>query len=119
MAKKLEQELQRIQKEVRALKKRLKTFQNMAAQLEKPKTTPKTAPKKKAPAPKKPPAKNSSSATAFATVVDLIHGKKKGASTADLMQETGFDAKKIANIIYKAKKQGTIKSKGRGLYVKA
>ena len=33
--------------------------------------------------------------------------------------KTSFDEKKIANLVYKAKKQGKIKSAGKGIYIKA
>jgi hypothetical protein len=35
------------------------------------------------------------------------------------MEKTGFDQKKTYNIVYKLKKQGKIKSAGKGVYVKA
>jgi hypothetical protein len=34
------------------------------------------------------------------------------------MQKTGYDAKKIHNLVYKLKKQGKIKSETKGVYVK-
>jgi hypothetical protein len=56
--------------------------------------------------------------TAVETVYKIIGGSKKGVDTATLMKKTGFDRKKIANIIYKLGKQGKIKSSDKGVYVK-
>jgi hypothetical protein len=35
------------------------------------------------------------------------------------MQKTGYENKKIHNLVYKLKKQGKIKSETKGVYVKA
>ena len=35
------------------------------------------------------------------------------------MKKTGFSEKQIHNIVYKLKKQGKVKSEGKGVYVKA
>ena len=67
------------------------------------------APRKKA-APKK-------TATAAETVLKIIVDTKDGINTADLMKKTDFDQKKIANIVYKLKKNGQINSISKGLYV--
>jgi len=77
-------------------------------------------PKKKAKAkPKKPAQKKEKPATAAGTVLAIINRSKKGVDTAALMKITGFNAKKIHNIIYKLKKEGKIKSVGKGVYLKA
>ncbi|MFC1876378.1 hypothetical protein ACFL2E_03790 [Thermodesulfobacteriota bacterium] len=76
----------------------------------KPKAKPKKTAAKKAPAKK---------ATAADTVLAIITGSKKGVNTAFLAEKTGYDKKKIANIIFKLRKMGKIKSVGRGVYTKA
>jgi len=43
---------------------------------------------------------------------------KKGVDTATLKNKTGFDEKKIWNIINALKRQGKIMSAGRGFYIK-
>lgn len=78
----------------------------------------KTAPKKKAPA-KKAPAKKAAKVTAADAVLKVINRTKKGVNTAAIMKKTGFNNKKVANIIFKLKKQGKIKNPEKGLYVKA
>jgi hypothetical protein len=87
-------------------------------------TTAKSGKKKKAPAEKKT-AKTGSSAkktagaeTAFDAVVKIISRSKQGVNTAQIKSKTGFDDKKIANIIYKAKNRKLIKSVSKGVYVK-
>jgi ATP-dependent Clp protease ATP-binding subunit ClpA len=51
-------------------------------------------------------------------VLVIIGRSKKGASTATIMAKTGFDQKKIANIIYRLRKQKKIKSVDKGVYTK-
>lgn len=96
---------------------------------EKAKATPETKSKRKAPpkavkkiaknAPKKTPAGVRKPKTAADTVLTAIKRSKKGVDTSALMKKTGYDRKKVANIIFKLKKQGEIKNAGKGLYVKS
>jgi len=79
----------------------------------------KKAPAKKAAAKKKAPAKKAAKVTAADAVLKVINRAKKGVNTANLMKKTGFDNKKVANIIFKLKKQGKIKNPEKGFYVKA
>jgi len=53
------------------------------------------------------------------TVLRIINRYKKGVGTATLMEKTGYNQKKIANIVFKLKTQGKITSVGMGVYVKA
>lgn len=57
-------------------------------------------------------------ATAVDTVLKVINRSKKGVDTAAIMKKTGFSQKKIHNVIYKLKKQGKVKSVGKGVYLK-
>jgi len=69
---------------------------------------------------KKAPVKKAvNSATAADTVLAIVNRSKKGVSTATLAEKTGFDKKKITNIVFKLRKQGKIKSVSRGVYTKA
>ena len=70
--------------------------------------TPATAPAKKAAA----------ASTAAETVLAIISGSKKGADMPTLMEKTGYDRKKVSNVIYKLGKLGKIKSIQKGVYVK-
>ena len=79
--------------------------------------------------PKKTPAKKASAkkvvktkkqpATAADAVLAIVNRSKKGINSATLAEKTGFDNKKIANIVFKLRKQGKIKSFIRGVYTKA
>jgi hypothetical protein len=67
-------------------------------------------------APKKKAAK---APTAAETVYNVISRSKKGVDTATLMKKTGYDRKKIANMVYRLGKQEKIKTVEKGIYVKA
>ena len=51
-------------------------------------------------------------------VLKIIGRSKKGVSTTAILQKTGYNQKKIANIIYRLRKQQKIKSVEKGVYVK-
>jgi len=85
----------------------------------KPKTKkPSTSAKKVATAKKAAKKKSVKPATDTDKVLVIIGRSKKGVSTATIMQKTGFDQKKIANIIYRLRKQKKIKSVDKGVYTK-
>ena len=54
--------------------------------------------------------------TATDQVLRIIVRRKRGIDTPTLMHKTGFDEKKVRNIVFKAFKEGKIKRVGRGLY---
>jgi predicted Rossmann fold nucleotide-binding protein DprA/Smf involved in DNA uptake len=82
----------------------------------------KTKPAGKAPSKqKKSTAKKAASkepVTAAETVLKIINRSKKGVSPAIISEKTGFAPKKVHNVVYKLKKQGKIKSIGKGVYLK-
>ena len=147
MAVDLKKQLQQVSKEIKALSKKVDKLVAAAGKAAKPKkaapkkaaakkkapakkavakktVAKKAAPKKKAPAKKaapkkKAPAKKATKVTAADAVLKVINRSKKGVNTAALMKKTGFDNKKVANIIFKLKKQGKISNPEKGLYVKA
>jgi hypothetical protein len=123
MALTLEKQLQAVNKDFKALSKRLDKLIVAAGKLEKGKTV-------NAGITKKAPAKAKSSASAASTkkagtltsvenVLGFIKRSKKSLDTDTLMKKTGYNRKKIANIVFKLKKRGQIKSTGKGLYAKA
>ena len=61
---------------------------------------------------------NKKHVTAAESVLIIIQKSKKGVNSATLAEKTGFDNKKIANIVFKLRKQGKIKSVDRGVYTK-
>lgn len=109
----IKKELDKVSKEMQTLTRNLARLIVDTDRLEKAKLKA-TKPK----AVKKAPAKRSV-ATAADTVLGVIKRSKKGVDTATLMQKTGYDKKKVYNIVFKLKKQGKIKSEGKGLYLLA
>jgi predicted HTH transcriptional regulator len=51
-------------------------------------------------------------------VLEVIKRSKKGVTTAQIKQKTGFGDRKIWSVINRLKRQGTVKSTGRGVYEK-
>jgi hypothetical protein len=61
-------------------------------------------------------AKKPAKVTANVAVLNAIKASDNGANVEFLKEQTGFDAKKIANVLYRLKKQGEIKAIRRGVY---
>ncbi len=57
--------------------------------------------------------------TAINVVLDVIKRSKQGIGFAAIQAKTGFDEKKIRNIIFRLNKIGKIKRKSRGIYIAA
>ena len=55
--------------------------------------------------------------TAMQQVLQVVKGMRQGAGFADIKSKTGFDDKKIRNVIYRLTKLQQIKRKSRGVYV--
>lgn len=49
-------------------------------------------------------------------VLNIIKRSKKGVPVQTLIKETGFNAKKVANIVFRAFKENKIKRAGKGIY---
>ena len=109
-------DLQAIGKE---LTKLAKQTEKMAAALEKaqkPKaTSAKTKTKAKAVA-KKAPVK-AAKKTDTDKLLEIINRSKKGVDTATLMKKTGFNQKKVRNMLNRTYKQGKITRVEKGIYV--
>ncbi len=129
--KNLKKDLQSVNKDLKALAKKVDRMMVTVGKLEKPKTikakpakkTVKKVAAKKTPAKKaaikKPAAKKTVKLTAADTVFDFIKRYRKGVDVSTLMEKTGFNRRKIYDNVKILKKQGKIKSKRRGVYVKA
>jgi hypothetical protein len=122
----IKQDLQTLNKDIKALERKIdklikefdkgkktKVTKKVTAKSTKAKTT-KKAPAKKAPAKKKP-----AKLTATDQVLGIINGSKNGVNTATLMKKTGFNQKKVTNILQRTFKQGKIKRVSKGVYVGA
>jgi len=71
-----------------------------------PKVVPKAAPEKK------------EAATASSRVLEVISDAGSGLDTSAIMEKTGFDKKKVSNILHRLKQQDKIENSKRGLYSK-
>ena len=73
---------------------------------------------KKVPA-KKVPAKKAAQPTATDEVLKIIKRSKKGVDAPTLIKKTGFNQKKVRNILFRTFKQGKIKRLEKGIYTGA
>ena len=62
-------------------------------------------------------ARRKTSLTAVDIVLDTIKRSKQGIDFAQIQAKTGFDEKKIRNIIFRLNKTAKIKRKSRGVYI--
>ena len=96
-----------------------KSAAKTTAAARKPKTKTKTS-KKRTPGVKAVQRKKDAGASQAMTAIDTVFGivKKSGkpVDMATLREKTGFANKKIANVLFKLKKQGKIKSVDKGVY---
>ena len=114
-----------MQKEFKAIEKKMEKLIAASEKSENPKTAKKPTVKsveakttKKSPAKKIPVKKKTAQPTATDQVLKIINRSKKGVNTATLMTKTGFDVKKVRNILQRTYKQGKIKRVEKGIYVK-
>ena len=109
-------DLQAISKELTKLVNQIEKLETELGKAEKPKAkSVKTKPKAKAVS-KKALAKGGKK-TDTDKVLAIINRSKKGVDTATLMKKTGFDQKKVRNILNRTYKQGKITRVGKGIYV--
>ena len=120
----LKKDLQSLQKEIKALEKKMEKLIAAAEKSEKPKVVKKSKAKtvkakttKKAPAKKAPAKKKTVQPTATEQVLRIINRSKKGVNIKTLMEKTSFNQKKVTNILQRTFKQGKIKRVGKGVYV--
>jgi hypothetical protein len=106
-------DLQSLQRQFKALEKKMDKLIAAAEKTEKPRAA-KKAPVKKAPA-----AKKAAKPTATDQVLGIIKRSKKGVNVKTLMDKTGFNQKKVTNILQRTYKKGKIKRVGKGVYVGA
>ncbi|MFC1815732.1 hypothetical protein ACFL0M_07255 [Thermodesulfobacteriota bacterium] len=99
--KNLTKDLNSVNKDLEALARKVDKIVVAVGKLEKPKVAKKTT------------------KTVIDTVLAIIIRSKKGVNIAALMEKTGFNEKQIHNNVYKLKKQGKVKSVGKGVYLKA
>jgi lambda repressor-like predicted transcriptional regulator len=109
-------DLQVISKELKKLVNQIEKLAVALGKVEQPKAkSVKTKPKAKAVS-KKAPAKRGKK-TDTDKVLAIINRSKKGVDTAALVKKTGFDQKKVRNILNRTYKQGKITRVAKGIYV--
>jgi len=122
----LKRDLQAVKKDILALQKKMDQLLKAYETPGKPKAAKK--PKRKAvkakakravKARKATPMKKASATTATEQVLKIIGRSRKGVDVPMLKVKTGFDDKKVRNIVFRASKEGKIKKVGRGIYVGA
>ncbi len=104
-------DLQAISKQITKLAKQAEKLAAAIAKAEKPKTKARTVAKKV-------PAKGRKK-TDTDKLLAVINRHKKGIDTATLMKKTGFNEKKVRNMLNRTYKQGKITRVGKGIYVGA
>jgi hypothetical protein len=117
MMKELKGDLKSVLKSLKVLEEKTKQMAKKVDKLEKAQA-PKAA-KGEPKAAKKAIAKKPTRVSASETVLAIIKSSRKGIDTATLKKKTGFEGRKVGDIIFRLRKQGKIKSERKGLYVKA
>jgi hypothetical protein len=125
-------ELNALKKEIKALERKLDKFlkadetgkyrptkaKAVKAKSAKKATKAKTVKAKPAKKATKAPAeKKAAKVTDTDMVLNIINSSEKGVDSPTLKKKTGFDDKKVRNIIFRSMKQGKIKRAERGVYV--
>ncbi|MGD9006578.1 MAG: hypothetical protein PVG41_01595 [Desulfobacteraceae bacterium] len=57
--------------------------------------------------------------TASDVILEVIRRYRDGVGFSEIQMQTGFDEKKLRNIIYRLGKLGKIKRKSRGIYIQS
>ena len=123
----LKRDLQAVKRDIKALEKKMEKLLNAYGKPQKPKTAKKAKRKtaraktKRAVAVKKaaPRKKSAKRVTSTEQILKIIRRSRKGVNVPALKAKTGFEDKKVRNIIFRASKEGKIKKVGRGIYVGA
>jgi hypothetical protein len=123
----LKRDLQAVKRDIKALEKKMEKLLKAYGKPQKLKTAKKAKRKtvkaktKRAVAVKKatPRKKAAKKTTSTEQILKIIKRSRKGVNVPTLRAKTGFEDKKVRNIIFRASKEGKIKKVGRGIYVGA
>ncbi len=109
--KELRNDLQLVVRSLKALSKKTEKIATKLDKLEKAKPAKKLKTKSapKAKAPKK--------ASQGDTILAIIGRSKNGVDRATVIKKSGFEGRRMRDILYKLKKQGKIKVEGKGVYL--
>jgi hypothetical protein len=118
----IKRELTALQKKITAIgqkmEKVLSEIENAQAEVAKP-SKPKAVKGKAVKAPNAPAKKIAKKITDTDKVLNIINRSKKGVDAAILMKKTGFNRKKVTNILQRTLKQGKVQRADKGIYVVA
>ena len=112
----MSKDLQTIRKELTRMVSQTEKLAAALGKAQKPKAKSVKARTKAAAVAKKTPAKGGKK-TDTDKVLAIINRSKKGVDTAALMKKTGFDQKKVRNILQRTYKQGKITRVDKGSYI--
>jgi predicted Rossmann fold nucleotide-binding protein DprA/Smf involved in DNA uptake len=122
----LQKDLKALQTEIKALEKKMDKLLAAAEISAKPKVAKKVKaksvkakPTQKIPAENAPAKKKTAQPTATDQMLKIINRSKKGVDIKTLIEKTGFNQKKVTNILQRTFKQGKVKRVGKGIYVGA
>jgi len=122
----LKRDIRAIQKDIKALERKMEKImkaldegKTAKGKRSKQKVTAKTTQENQPPAKKPAAGKKRLKLTATEQVLKIISRSRKGVDVPTLKKRTGFDDKKVRNIIFRTSKEGKIKKVGRGVYVGA
>ncbi len=122
----LKKDLRAVQRDIKALEKKLEQLiqafdkeKKVKAKPAAKKATTRVVKKGRAPSKKAAAKPKRAKLTATDKVLGIIRRSKKGVNVSTIKTRTGFDDKKVRNIIFRTSKEGKIKKVGRGIYVGA
>ena len=122
----LKRDLQAVKRDIKALEKKLEKLLKAYEKPQRPKAarkvkrkTVKAKTKPRAVAKKTTRRKRAPQMTATEQILKIVRRSRKGVDVPTLKAKTGFQDKKVRNIIFRASKEGKIKKVGRGIYVGA
>ena len=122
----LKKDLHAVKRDIKALEKKLEKLLNAYEKPQRPKAarkvkrrTVKAKTKRRAAAKKTTTRKKAPQVTATEQILKIVRRSRKGVNVPTLKAKTGFQDKKVRNIIFRASKEGKIKKVGRGIYVGA
>lgn len=108
----LTRRLKALARDTERLAKKLDTLQKAQA-AKKPKVK-----RRARPAKKKVTKKRAPKLSASETVLNIIKKSSKGVDTTTLRKKSGFQGRKVRDILYRLKKQRKIRSPRKGVYIK-
>ena len=116
--KNLKRDIQAVNKGLKALINKTDNLIKAIDKIEKTQAV-KTKAGRKAVIKKAPVKKEAVKLTATDTIIKIIKRSKKGVDIPTLIRKSGYDEKKVRNIVFRTYKQGRIKRTGKGMYVGA